>query len=48
MFFIFAPIPGEMIQFDYIIFFGWVVQPPTRNCMVSLSDLPIVMHCLGW
>ncbi len=22
---------GEMIQFDFCIFFRWVVQPPTRN-----------------
>ena len=25
-FFIFTPIPGEMIQFDDIIFFKWVVK----------------------
>ena len=30
IFFIFTPIPGEMIQFDLRIFFKWVVQPPTR------------------
>ena len=27
---IFTRIPGEMIQLDDIIFFKWVVQPPTR------------------
>ena len=27
--FMFTPILGEIIQFDYIIFFKWVVQPPT-------------------
>ena len=28
-YFLFSSLPGEMIQFDYIIFFKWVVQPPT-------------------
>ena len=28
-FFIFTPNLGEMIQFDFRIFFKWVVQPPT-------------------
>ncbi len=29
--FLFSPLPGEMIQFDWLIFFNWVVQPPTRK-----------------
>ena len=29
---LFSPLLGEMIQFDYIIFLRWAVQPPTRCC----------------
>ena len=29
-FFIFTPIPGNMIQFEEHIFLKWAVQPPTR------------------
>ena len=29
--FLFSSLPGEMIQFDYRIFFKWVVQPPPRT-----------------
>ena len=32
IFFMFTPNPGEMIQFDYVIFFsGGLVQPPTSH-----------------
>ena len=40
---------GEMIQFDYIIFFRWVVQPPTRRVQVLGSQaafMPIKLTSL--
>ena len=36
-YFLFSPLFGEMIQFDYIIFCKWVVQPPTREKTASLK-----------
>ena len=35
--FIFTPIPGEMIQFDYIIFFRWVGSTTNQKREVSLE-----------
>ena len=35
IFVLFTPICGEMIQFDYIIFFKWVVQPPPIQVLSS-------------
>ena len=31
VFLIFAPIPGEMIQFDLRIFFRWIGEKPPTN-----------------
>ena len=35
IFFIFTPIPGEMIQFDLRIFFRWVGEKTTNQFLVS-------------
>ena len=43
LFFIFIPKIGEMIQFDFRIFFRWMVQPPTR---VSRDPSPPSQHDL--
>ena len=29
---------GEMIQFDLLIFFKWMVQPPTRDDVYYVPD----------
>ena len=38
-FFIFTPIPGEMIQFDLRIFFKWVGEKPPTRYSVWLFDI---------
>ncbi len=38
--FLFSSLPGEMIQFDDIIFFRWVeIQPPTRLLLIGLRPM---------
>ena len=37
-YFLFSPLPGEMIQFDYIIYFSKGLKPPTSFFCLSMQE----------